>query len=268
MISPSRSEWEAYEFATGLTLGFHGCDKALGEAILASENAHLLPSENAYDWLGSGIYFWEGNPQRAYEFALERAQGGANSRGKIETPFVVGAILELRRNLTLASSDALHQVKESYVTIFCKKRRRTASKLCPLTAPVCGRATSTALFSTRSIAGAGRPVCPPTTACAVCFGRARNSTPAPECARPITSKFAFATPPACWAIFARSAAPELSETKAGNSFALLLSGVTQLGLGPLPSPPPITGEGATLRRVGLFGTDLKRLKAVVKRYSD
>ena len=108
------SEWEAYEFATGLTLGFHGCDAAIGEAILSGESPRLLPSENAYDWLGSGVYFWENNPERAYEFALERSQGGRNSRGDITTPFVIGAIIALRRNLNLASSDALNQVRESY----------------------------------------------------------------------------------------------------------------------------------------------------------
>ena len=108
------NEWATYEFAAGLTLGYHGCDASVGEAILSSENSHLTPSENAYDWLGSGIYFWEGNPRRAYEFAQERAQGGLNSRGDIATPFVVGAILNLRHNLNLADSAALYQVSGVY----------------------------------------------------------------------------------------------------------------------------------------------------------
>ena len=114
MIAPTRSNWENYEFAAGLTLGFHGCDQSVGEAILGSDEISLIPSENDYDWLGSGIYFWENNPQRAYEFALERAQGGRNSRGSIQTPFVVGAVIALRRNLNLANADALLQVRESY----------------------------------------------------------------------------------------------------------------------------------------------------------
>ena len=112
------SEWENYEFANGLTLGFHGCDASVGEAILNSDSSHLLPSENDYDWLGSGIYFWENNPVRAYEFALERSRGGRNSRGIIGTPFVVGAVIALRRNLNLASSDALIQVREAYDFLF------------------------------------------------------------------------------------------------------------------------------------------------------
>ncbi len=107
-------EWADYELTAGLTLGFHGCDASLGEAVLSGNGTRLSPSENDYDWLGSGIYFWENNPQRAYEFAAERAQGGRNSRGNIQTPFVLGAILNLQRNLSLADSSALHQVKHVY----------------------------------------------------------------------------------------------------------------------------------------------------------
>lgn len=104
-------EWADYELTAGLTLGFHGCDASVGEAVLSGNGTSLSPSENDYDWLGSGIYFWENNPRRAYEFALERAQGGRNSRGHIQTPFVLGAILNLQRNLNLADSTALFQVR-------------------------------------------------------------------------------------------------------------------------------------------------------------
>ena len=110
----SFEEWADYELAAGLTLGFHGCDASVGEAVLSGDEAALVPSENSYDWLGSGIYFWENNPRRAYEFALERAQGGRNSRGRIDTPFVLGAILNPQRNLNLADSVALHQVRQVY----------------------------------------------------------------------------------------------------------------------------------------------------------
>jgi hypothetical protein len=40
-------------------LGYHGCDREVGEAVLAGET-ELLPSENDWDWLGTGIYFCEG----------------------------------------------------------------------------------------------------------------------------------------------------------------------------------------------------------------
>jgi hypothetical protein len=42
--------------------------------------------------LGSGIYFWEYGYDRAMQFALEQ-----QARGKIATPAVVGAIIQLGR---------------------------------------------------------------------------------------------------------------------------------------------------------------------------
>ena len=35
-------------------LGYHGCDREVGEAVLAGETT-LRPSENDWDWLGTGI---------------------------------------------------------------------------------------------------------------------------------------------------------------------------------------------------------------------
>jgi len=49
----------------GITLGFHGCDRKVGEKILAGPQKHLKVSTNPYDWLGSGAYFWENDPARA-----------------------------------------------------------------------------------------------------------------------------------------------------------------------------------------------------------
>src|SRR5437667_162610 len=54
--------------STALVLGYHGCDREVGERILGG-GGHLQPSENDYDWLGSGIYFWEDTPSRALEWA-------------------------------------------------------------------------------------------------------------------------------------------------------------------------------------------------------
>ena len=117
MRLPSFPDWTNYEFTSGLVLGFHGCDASVGEAILRGEEPHLRPSENAYDWLGTGIYFWENNVRRALQFAVERVQGGKNSRGTIQTPFVLGAVLNLRRNLNLSDAGALEQVKDAYLSL-------------------------------------------------------------------------------------------------------------------------------------------------------
>jgi len=106
--------WTNYELASGLVLGFHGCDASVGEALLRGEETHLRPSQNDYDWLGSGIYFWQNNPRRALQFALERQAGGFNSRGTVETPFVIGAVINPLRALDLAEASALLQVKDAY----------------------------------------------------------------------------------------------------------------------------------------------------------
>lgn len=44
--------------ASAFVLGYHGCDRAVGEKVLANKE-HLRASDNDYDWLGTGIYFWE-----------------------------------------------------------------------------------------------------------------------------------------------------------------------------------------------------------------
>lgn len=106
--------WDIYQFPPSFVLGFHGCDESVGEALLRGKTFHLNASENDYDWLGTGIYFWEGNPQRALDFAVERAVGGRNSRGKIRKPFVLGAIINLGRCLDMRDSSALNEVAASY----------------------------------------------------------------------------------------------------------------------------------------------------------
>lgn len=75
-----------------LFLGYHGCEKSLAEQLILNRKP-MEPSENKYDWLGSGIYFWEGDPQRALEFAKEVK--------KCKEPFVVGAIINLGNCLDL-----------------------------------------------------------------------------------------------------------------------------------------------------------------------
>jgi hypothetical protein len=97
-----------YEFQPGVILGFHGCDADVGERILSGQG-HLKPSEKSYDWLGHGIYFWEGNVSRAWEWAHDR-----HAEGKIDQPFVLGAIVDLRHCLDLFDRSAMQQVSEAH----------------------------------------------------------------------------------------------------------------------------------------------------------
>lgn len=108
------SRWQLYEFQPAFVIGFHGCDRSVGEAILGGEERHLEPSANEYDWLGHGIYFWEGNPERALEFAAQRVGGGRNSKGHIGETFVLGAIIDLKHCLDLLDSSGLQQVADAF----------------------------------------------------------------------------------------------------------------------------------------------------------
>jgi hypothetical protein len=72
-------------------VGYHGCDAAVAERVLAGK-AGLGLSTNPYDWLGEGVYFWEHGPQRAYEWAIEQARLGGE---KVRIPSVLAAKINL-----------------------------------------------------------------------------------------------------------------------------------------------------------------------------
>lgn len=105
-----------YEILPGLLLGFHGTDHAIVERVLRGE-CHLEPSKNSYDWLGNGVYFWEYSPQRALDFAIQTSRDGRSSKGKINNPAVIGAVIDPGRCLNLLEASALEQVKQSYVAL-------------------------------------------------------------------------------------------------------------------------------------------------------
>jgi hypothetical protein len=100
-----------------LAIGYHGCDRSLAGRVVAGK-AELKPSQNTWDWLGHGIYFWEDSPSRA----LRRAEAEARrTGGKIKSPAVLGAVIDLGNCMNLADTEALALVKsahQSYVE-FC-----------------------------------------------------------------------------------------------------------------------------------------------------
>ena len=103
-----------YHSIPSLVLGFHGCDREVGESVLSGKT-DLKPSRNDYDWLGHGIYFWEHNPRRALEFAEELKQ--FDPKKKIKEPFVIGAVIDLGRCLDLLDSKAIGIVKSGYESV-------------------------------------------------------------------------------------------------------------------------------------------------------
>jgi hypothetical protein len=100
-----------HRLTTTFVLGYHGCDAEVARRIVAGER--FRPSENRYDWLGSGIYFWEANPRRGLDFAREvmKRQG---ARSAMETPAVIGAVIDLRLCLDLSTSAGTDEVRQAY----------------------------------------------------------------------------------------------------------------------------------------------------------
>src|SRR5829696_1824152 len=62
-----------------VVLGYHGSEPEFAEALLRGEVGvdQWNLSENPYDWLGKGIYFWEYAPERARDWAKDKAVIGA-----------------------------------------------------------------------------------------------------------------------------------------------------------------------------------------------
>ena len=86
-----------YSKLPNLVIGFHGCNKDVFNKVVCN-GEHLVASSNSYDWLGNGIYFWEADPYRAYEWAVEASKRKDSS---VKEPAVLGAVLDLGHCLDL-----------------------------------------------------------------------------------------------------------------------------------------------------------------------
>ena len=101
-------------FATSFVLGYHGCDQKVGERILDSGDDHVSASKNACDWLGTGSYFWENSSDRALSWAKFLQKYPQIADHKIETPFVIGAIIDLGNCLDLSDTESLTIIRKGY----------------------------------------------------------------------------------------------------------------------------------------------------------
>ena len=102
-----------YSTRHGLILGFHGTDEEVALKVV-SKTQHLKASKNNWDWLGHGVYFWENSLERAREY-VQAAQ--SQSRSKIRTPTVLGAVLELGRCLDLLDYRNFELLGQAYITL-------------------------------------------------------------------------------------------------------------------------------------------------------
>ena len=88
-------------------IAYHGCDAHVAARLLAGEP--FKPSENDYDWLGRGIYFWEYGCDRAIRFAERQKE-----LGKVATPAVVGALVQLGRCFDLMDTRFTQELGEAF----------------------------------------------------------------------------------------------------------------------------------------------------------
>ena len=106
------NDWALYQRHTAFVLGFHGTEDSIATKVIGGQIAHLEHSRGRFEWLGHGIYFWEGDPQRA----LEWAQDG-NAKNKIKDPGLVGAIIDLGLCLDLTTRTGLDEIARAHATL-------------------------------------------------------------------------------------------------------------------------------------------------------
>jgi hypothetical protein len=88
----------------GLIIGFHGCSKSLADRVISGRDDFRF-SNKPYDWLGNGIYFWDRDPVRAYEFAVQKGS---------KEPSVVGAIIDPKKCLDLRCREGHEVLRDAY----------------------------------------------------------------------------------------------------------------------------------------------------------
>lgn len=101
------------DFNSGYILGYHGCDREVGIRLINGTD-ELKSSTNKWDWLGEGIYFWEEDPARAIQYSEKNATGEQKNKIPANTPFVVGAIIELGNCLNLVEIESVKILSEAY----------------------------------------------------------------------------------------------------------------------------------------------------------
>jgi hypothetical protein len=97
-----------YDFKSTLVIDYHGCEAAVRDELLMRPE-RIKISKKPFDWLGHGFYFWENNVERAWQWSLEK-----KSRGVIEQPAVIGAVLQLGYCCDFLESQYLHLLSRYY----------------------------------------------------------------------------------------------------------------------------------------------------------
>jgi Zn ribbon nucleic-acid-binding protein len=103
-------------------IAYHGCDAEIAERLLHGEPFKM--SQNDYDWLGEGFYLWEYGADRALQFAHDQ-----KARGKVETPAIVGALVQLGRCFDLMDTQFTDELPIAFAKY--KQLHRQSGQLLP-----------------------------------------------------------------------------------------------------------------------------------------
>lgn len=99
--------------APSFVLGYHGCDEPVAKDIVLGKREIEL-STNKHDWLGAGAYFWENDSERALEWARHMHEKPQHFKHRVQSPAVVGAVIDLGNCLDLTDKNSLNLVLEAY----------------------------------------------------------------------------------------------------------------------------------------------------------
>jgi len=106
-----------------LVVGYHGCDQATCDALVAGKT-QLRPSSNPYDWLGDGIYFFEGDWRRALKFAVASCNRPQDrlTREPVRSAALVGAILRVGDWLDMSTQKGIEEFARTYRDMISRGR--------------------------------------------------------------------------------------------------------------------------------------------------
>jgi hypothetical protein len=94
-------------------IAYHGClVERFDDALLRGIDPPL--STEPFDWLGNGVYFWEHGPDRAYQWALDKARRAGRPR---EDARVLGAIIQLGECLDLLDTAATALLADAWKAV-------------------------------------------------------------------------------------------------------------------------------------------------------
>lgn len=95
-----------------VVLGYHGCDQRTARLLLGG--SPFVESNQRYDWLGPGFYLWQDDPERAYQWAMER---------RASSPCVVGVVVDLGNCLDLTTQRGVSLVAKAHAAFVALQQK-------------------------------------------------------------------------------------------------------------------------------------------------